>query len=97
MLNAELELRTRNEAEKAAVSPTPVLITEQEVALGTAAALRPQPATRRRWSEAIHALVAAVHRALARAPQDARRPHRDYARHYAFLEDACMARAMERL
>jgi hypothetical protein len=40
MLNAQLEVGTLDAAPEAAISPAPVLITEREVALGTASALQ---------------------------------------------------------
>jgi len=89
MLNVKLRGETLNEAAEQAVSPAPVLITEHEVALGTAVALR--PTTRRGWVEATHALLAALHRTLVLSPQDTN------PRRYAFLESARLAREMDRL
>lgn len=40
MLNAQLHVRTLDEAPEGAPSPAPVLITEREVALGTTVALQ---------------------------------------------------------
>ncbi len=97
MLTQTLAVIPPDEAAERLVLPAPVLITEQEVALGTAIALRARPATRRRWFEATHVLLAAVQRSLAPSPQQSRPVRRDYPKHYAFLENACMARAMERL
>jgi hypothetical protein len=67
----------------------PVLITEQEVMLGTAAAVSP-PSTSitRRMMDALHVVGAAF-----RPPPP--RPH--YARRAAYIERACMAREMDRL
>ena len=67
----------------------PVVITEQEVMLGTAAAVSPR-STRitRRMIGALGVVAAAF-----RPPPP--RPH--YARRAAYLESACMARAMDRL
>jgi hypothetical protein len=64
----------------------PVLITEQEVVFGTAAAVRPRsiPTTRR---------TIGVLRAALRPPPP--RPH--YARRAAYLERAAMSREMDRL
>jgi hypothetical protein len=67
-----------------------VLITEQEVKLLTAAAIGTAPAKHglfSRWMAASRA---------ARAARPARPSRRPYA-HYEFLENAAMARAMERL
>ena len=96
MLDEQVELITVDEVEERPVSPAPVLITEQEVALGTAVALRPRPSTPRRWIEAIRGVLAAVEHALV-APIEDRPPRRDYPKRYAFLESACMAREMDRL
>ena len=70
---------------------TEVLITEQEVLFGTAAAVSAQrEGLRRRF-------FASVKRAFA-VSADASRPKRgDYPRRYAFLEGALMAREMDRL
>ncbi|MFZ0905609.1 MAG: hypothetical protein WAN71_17435 [Mycobacterium sp.] len=97
MLNENLELVTLDEDLEQLVSPAPVLITEQEIALGTAAALRSRPTTRRRWVEPTHVLLAAVRRTLVPSTQDGRQTRRDYPKRYAFLENSCMARAMDRL
>jgi hypothetical protein len=88
---------TLDEARERLASPAPVVISEQEVVLGTAVALRARPATRRRWSEAINVLLAAMQRSLAPSTQEGRPVRRDYPKHYAFLENACMAREMNRL
>ena len=67
----------------------PVVITEQEVMLGTAAAVSPR-STRitRRMIDALGVVGAAL-----RPPPP--RPH--YARRAAYIESACMAREMDRL
>jgi hypothetical protein len=64
----------------------PVLITEQEVVFGTAAAVRPRsiPTTRR--------MIGVLRAALQPPPP---RPH--YARRAAYLERAAMSREMDRL
>jgi hypothetical protein len=86
-----------DEARERLVSPAPVLISEQEVVLGTAVALRARPKTRRRWFEAINLLRAAMQHSLSPSTQEGRPVRRDYPKHYAFLENACMAREMHRL
>ena len=88
---------TLDEARERLVSPAQVLISEQEVALGTAVALRARPKTRRRWFEAINVLRAAMQRSLTASTQEGRPVRRDYPKRYAFLENACMAREMDRL
>jgi hypothetical protein len=64
----------------------PVLITEQEVVFGTAAAVRPQsiPTT--------HRMIGVLRAALRPPPPQ---PH--YARRAAYLERAAMSREMDRL
>ncbi len=96
MLNDNLELITVDEALETLI-PAPVLITEQEVALGTAVALHGRPKARRRWIEATQGLFAAMHRTAEPATRDERRTPHKYPKRYGFLEDAGMARAMERL
>ncbi|MCV7400385.1 hypothetical protein H7K24_09475 [Mycobacterium fragae] len=68
----------------------PVLITEQQVAFGTAAAVPVAPARKRRLAAAVHKLSAAL-------TPDPREPRRHYAKRYDFLEHAAMAREMGRL
>lgn len=97
MVNETLGLVTLDEAQEQLVSPEAVLITEQEVVLGTAVALRARPVPRHRWSEATHVLLATVRRAFAPAIQEGRPVHRYYPKQYAFLEKACMGREMDRL
>jgi hypothetical protein len=79
------------------VRPEPVLITAQQVALGTAVALRPRHSTMRRWVQATGALLATMEHALVAPKQDDRPKRRDYPKRYAFLDNACMAREMDRL
>jgi len=85
---------TLDEARERLVSPA--LISEHEVVLTTAVALYARPPARRRWIDATHGLLAAVRRSFA-APAHRDRPvRREYPKRYAFLENACMAREMER-
>jgi hypothetical protein len=88
---------TLDETSERLLSPAPVLISEQEVVLGTAVALRAQPIPRRRWFEAITVVRAAMRRSLAPSTREARPVRRDYPKRYEFLENACMARQMDRL
>jgi hypothetical protein len=69
----------------------PVLVTENQVAFGTAAAAR-VPTTRRRWPDTT--LMAGLGRLLTALTQP--RPHYPR-REPAYLEAGRMARAMERL
>jgi hypothetical protein len=80
------------------VSPAPILITEQEVVLGTAAVLRTPPPTTRRQTGATSVFLAALHhRMVLRSTANARSPRRHYPQRYAFLENALMGREMDRL
>jgi hypothetical protein len=85
------------EATPEAVSSAPTLITEQQVAFATAAAA-PVPSPTTRWrAKSIHAVRAAASSMLRTSRADARRPRSDYPRRSAYLENARMARAMDRL
>jgi hypothetical protein len=88
---------TLDEARERLASPAPVLISEHEVALGTAGALRARPKSRRRWFEATNVLLAAMQRSLAPSTREGRPVRRAYPKHYTYLENACMAREMGRL
>jgi hypothetical protein len=76
----------------AAVSHPPVLITEQEVAFSTAAAVAlPR-------SKPVHRLIAALRAVSRSSSQDGQPVPRHYPpRRNAFLEEAAMAREMHRL
>ena len=88
---------TLDEAKERLVSPAPVVISEHEVAVGTAVALRARPTTRRRWFEATNVLLASMQRSLAPSTREGRPVRRAYPKHYTYLENACMAREMARL
>src|SRR5262245_6610519 len=75
----------------------PVLFTEQAVAFGTAAALSVRPAKTRRWAVATAVALTALHRTVLTLTPEKRAPQRYYWRRYDFLENAAMAREMERL
>ena len=96
MLTRNLAAITPDEARERLVSPAPVLISEHEVALATAIPLQPPPA-RRRWIDATHGLLAAVQRSFAAPAHPDPAVRREYPKRYAFLENACMAREMQRL
>jgi hypothetical protein len=96
-ITSDEALETLDEARERLVSPAAVLISEQEVVLGTAVALRARPKTRRRWFETTKVLLAAMQRSLAPSTQEGRPVRREYPKRYAFLENACMAREMDRL
>jgi hypothetical protein len=97
MLNENVAVITLEEADERLLSPAPVLITEQQIALGTAAALRPRPTPRRRWMRASYFWRAVLHSARVPSPQDGLPKGRGYPTHYQFLEDACLAREMYHL
>lgn len=97
MLDAKLGLELVEEVPEAPVSPAPVLITEQQVALGTAVALQAPPRPKHRWLQVRTAFFAAVHRGPAPSKTDTAWAARYYPKRYSFLEDACLARAMHRL
>ena len=88
---------TLDEARERLVSPAPVLISEHEVALGTAVALPARPTPRRRWVGGTKVLLAAMQRPLAPPAREGRPVRHAYPKHYTFLETACMAREMDRL
>jgi hypothetical protein len=79
-----------------AVSHAPILITEQQVALGTAVAVRARPTTTHRWTDATDVL-AAIHRMFATSAPAARPARRHYPKRYAFLEHSRLARETDRL
>jgi hypothetical protein len=75
----------------------PILITEHEVAFSTAAAASVRPAKTRRWAAATAVVLAGLRR-MAVTWRPKKQPSRQYySRRYDFLENACMAREMERL
>ena len=77
---------------------TPILITEQEVALATAAAAVPVPSTTtHRWTEAIRIALAAIRRMFATSTGHSRPARRHYPPRTDFLEHSRMAREMHRL
>jgi hypothetical protein len=76
-----------------AVAEAPILITEQEVPFGTAAAVTvPSKKTAGQRSALLHPRLLFMHsKADERAAKHKHHPH-----HYVFLEQALMAREMER-
>ncbi|OBF93000.1 hypothetical protein A5791_13090 [Mycobacterium sp. 852002-51163_SCH5372311] len=77
--------------------PPPVLITVQEVAFSTAAAMPVRPTTRRPSAGGLSVVVTAMRRMLAASTPDVRASRGDYPKRYSFLENACMSREMDRL
>jgi hypothetical protein len=77
---------------------TPILITEQQVALATAAAVPVPSTTTRRWTEAIRIDLAAIRGMFATSTAHSRPARRHYPpRRTDFLEHSRMAREMHRL
>ena len=74
-----------------------ILITEQEVAFSTAAAVPVRPAKTRQRAAPTAGVVAALHRMVSSLTPEGRAPRRYYSNHYDFVEDAAMAREMQRL
>ena len=72
---------------------TQTLITEQQVLLSTAAVAL--PAKTRRWSHVVDAISGALHAVFASAEKPPARRH--YPNRHAWLENALMAREMDRL
>ena len=91
------EVPTKFEPASARLSAPPILITEQEVALGTTAAQGPQPRTSRRWITATRLIAVGIRRMFPTSTANSRSTPRYYPRHYGFIEDALMAREMHRL
>lgn len=79
------------------VSPAPILITEREVAFATAAAVPMPSRTTRWWTKAIGTIRTAASGTLLTSTADSRPAQRDYPRRYTYLENALMAREMDRL
>ena len=89
--HAEVVLETPSSLADVDAKPAPTLITEQEVLLGSAVALRP-PSTRW-WTR----LGLASRRMFVTTAADQRPERRHYPRQYDFIADARMAREMDRL
>ena len=85
------------EAAVEAEYPAPILIAEHEVAFATAAAVQVPSPSARWWTRAIHAVSAAAAAAVRTSTADSRPVRRDFPRRYMFLENALMAREMDRL
>jgi hypothetical protein len=78
-------------------SRTPVVITEQEVVLGTVAAVPVQPATTRWWTQASRVVLLAIRPTFLASTADARPARRHYPSRLSYLEHSCMAREIDRL
>src|SRR5262249_6932325 len=93
------ELNKSRETSSATSTPTSTesqaLITEQQVLFSTAAAVALPPAKTRWWSDAIHAISGTLRAMFAASEKSPARGH--YPKRYEWLDDALMAREMDRL
>jgi hypothetical protein len=71
------------------------LITEQQVLFSTTAAVALPPAKTRRWSDAVQAVTGALRAVFAASEKPPARRH--YPKRHAWLDNALMAREMDRL
>lgn len=97
MTEPELLPATPQQSTRERVSAPAAVITEQEVAIGTAAALGVQPNRLRWWTRAKRGVGVALRSMSAAASVTSRPSPRNVPRRYGFLEDALMAREMYRL
>jgi hypothetical protein len=74
---------------------TQALITEQQVLLSTAAAVALPPAKTHWWSDNMHAVTGALHAMFAASEKPPARRH--YPKRHVWLDNALMAREMDRL
>jgi hypothetical protein len=78
-------------------SPAAVLVTEQEVLLGTAASVPAESTTKRWWVDAARVVAAALRRMVPTSQADSLQVRRYVPERYDYLERAIMSRAMDRL
>jgi hypothetical protein len=74
---------------------TQALITEQHVLLSSAAVVALPPAMTRRWTDTIHAISGALRAMFAATEKPPARRH--YPKRHAWMDNALMAREMDRL
>ena len=74
---------------------TQALITEQQVLLSSAAVVALPPAKTRRWTDTIHAISGALRGMFAATEKLPARRH--YPKRHAWIDNALMAREMDRL
>ena len=74
---------------------TQAVITEQQVLLSTAAAVALPPAKTRRWGDAVRAVSGALRAMFKASEKPPARRH--YPQRHAWLDNALMAREMDRL
>jgi hypothetical protein len=79
------------------VSRAALLITEQEVLLGTAAAVPAESTPTRWWTDVARVIAAALRRMVLTSPADSRQVRRYVPERYNYLERAVMSREMDRL
>ena len=77
--------------------PAPILITVNEVAFSTAAAVPMRRTTMHRWTDAIRVALTAAHQMFLTSTSDSLTPRRHYPKNYAYLENSRLAREMDRL
>jgi hypothetical protein len=78
-----------------ASTETQTLITEQQVLFSTAAAVALPPAKTRRWSDTVSAVGTALRAMFAASEKP--RAQRHYPKRHVWLDNALMAREMDRL
>jgi hypothetical protein len=86
---------TSSLSSKPTSTETQTLITEQQVLFSTAAAVALPPAKTRRWSHVVHAVSGALSAIFAPSEKPPARRH--YPKRHAWLDNALMAREMDRL
>jgi hypothetical protein len=89
------ESRERLVTSQPTSTETQALITEQQVLFSTAAAVALPPAKTRRWSDTVHAVSGALRAIFAASEKPPARRH--YPKRHAWLDNALMAREMDRL
>lgn len=92
---ATLQALSRHELPVETPSPATVLITKQEVVLGTKAAVQAWLGTRTWWTRGTRFVVSAIGRTLL--PWTDTRPRRHYPSRSSYLERSCMQREIHRL
>ena len=91
------QFRLNAEPTLEAAPPAPILITEKQVVLSTAAAVAVRPTAMRWWPRATRVVLAAMRRTFLTSTPVHHQPPRHYPGRYAFLERSCMEREMDRL
>jgi hypothetical protein len=93
-----VESRTDGVRESAEPSPTPILVTEQEVVFSTSAAVSSlRTKTTRRLTDATRVVAATLRRMFLTSTAHPRPARRHYPPRSSYLEHALMAREMHRL